>query len=105
MTLIHDVNNDLLPTDKLKMEKSADAYEQRVKTFFTVNYNKNYTAEEINKYVPCRFLSSTRRTLTNLMTEGFLEKCSDAKKMGSAGVMICTYIYRQKINEQLKLVL
>lgn len=104
MTLIHDVNNDLRGEDKLKLEKSADAYEQRVKTFFALNSNKHYTAEEINKYVPCRFLSSTRRSLTNLATEGFLQKCTDVKKMGSAGVMICTYVHRKiSLGTQIKI--
>lgn len=97
MTLIHDVHNDLRVEDKLKLEKSAEAYEERVRIFFSLNPNRNYTAEEINKYVPCRFLSSTRRSLTNLATEGFLTKCPDIKKMGSAGVMICTYVRRKDV--------
>ncbi len=103
MTTIHECGTVLSEKEKKLLKRKAGSMEAQIANFFNCT-SKGYTAEEIHAALfPFGLLTSVRRSLTNLMNEGFLQKeADDKKRMGSRRVRIHTYS-RLIINGQQKL--
>jgi hypothetical protein len=101
---IHQTGTHLSPHEIAAITTRAKSLEDEMRRFFSSNYrSRGYTAAEVHVVFNHCLLTSIRRSLTNLLNEGYLVKDEREKRPGPHGVALCVYKLRPVVGEQLEL--
>jgi len=86
--------------DLKESKRKASTQEDRILHFFERNQGNRYSPEEIQTYcqMVTRPLTSVRRAITNLTSDGYLRKTNDMKP-GIYGKPVHTWEYQRETNQ------
>jgi hypothetical protein len=100
----HQSGTTLSSEEYATITTRAKSLEDEMRRFFASNYrSRGYTAAEVHAVFNHCLLTSIRRSLTNLLNEGYLIKDEKEKRPGPHGVALCVYKLRPAPGTQLNL--